>query len=530
MSRSDDATSHAADASVAEESTDMRAHAVRGAAWMMGLRWAVRLLSIVNTAILARLLTPADFGLMAMANLALAVVAVLGAGGEDLALIRLGRPTRDYLDSAWSLKIISCSIVCVCALLTAPLARLYFSSETVELIVYVISIRIILEGFVNIGTVYFRIDLDFGKEFRFAIYQKFADVIIVIPCVLIIRNVWGLAIATVAAKIFRVGLSYAMHPFRPRFRLNKAREIWSFSFWTLLVWIGNFFAGKADQYIVGAISKPAVMGAYTVGAEVAVTPSIDLVQPVMRALYPVYTRFLEEPDRLAAAAALVIGATATVCIATGLGVASVAREMTLLLLGSQWGQAAGLVFWLGIGAIPIGMNFCIYSLMQVTNNFRLTTMTVWGRLALLVPTLIVAGSWGGAPAIAAAQAGLGFVAMVADFLLLRLAIRLTVKAILGCFYRPVAAAVAMVLLLHLVGQTTSLSLFAALALKIVCGGITYIGVLMLIWVLSGRPDGIEALGLEMLGKVLRRRAAADLVNSFARRQGHNRKDPERTVA
>lgn len=88
----------------ADGGPEMRGHAIRGAAWMMTLRLAVRLLSIANTAILARLLTPADFGLMAMATLALSVIAVFGASGEDLALIRLGRPSREYLDSAWTLK------------------------------------------------------------------------------------------------------------------------------------------------------------------------------------------------------------------------------------------------------------------------------------------------------------------------------------------------------------------------------------------------------------------------------------------
>ena len=96
------------------------------------------------------------------------------------------------------------------------------------------------------------------------------------------------------------------------------------------------------------------------------------------------------PHRLESTAALVIGATATVCVATGLGVSGVARELTLSLLGKQWGQAAPLVFWLGIGAIPVGMNYCIHSIMNVTNKFRLTTMTVWGRLVLLVPALIPA--------------------------------------------------------------------------------------------------------------------------------------------
>jgi lipopolysaccharide exporter len=332
------------------------------------------------------------------------------------------------------------------------------------------------------------------------------DVVLVISCVLAIRNFWGLAIAIVLSKIVEVILSYAMHPFRPRFGLRRVREIWSFSSWMLLVWLGAHFAGKADEYIVGATNSPATMGAYNVGAEVAVSPTTDLIQPVMRAMFPVYSRLLSDPERLRAAAVLVIGATASVCLATGLGVSGIARELTLLLLGQQWGQATSLVFWLGIGAIPVGMNFCIYSIMSVTNNARLTTITVWARLALLVPTLIVAGRWGGAPAIAAAQAGLGFVAMCGDFFLLRLAVRFRATDIVDCLYRPVAAALAMVVVLYVIDQTTSLPLFAAMVLKIVCGGIAYLGSLTAAWLLAGRPDGIEALALEIGAKIIRRRA------------------------
>src|SRR5271169_2465085 len=274
----------------------------------------------------------------------------------------------------------------------------------------------------------------------------------------------------------------------------------------LLVWLGAHFAGKADEYIVGATNSPAVMGAYTVGAEVAVTPTTDLIQPVMRAMFPVYSRLLGEPERLRAAAVLVIGATASVCLATGLGVSGIARELTFLLLGHQWGQATSLVFWLGIGAIPVGMNFCIYSIMNVTNKFRLTAITVWARLALLVPTLIVAGRWGGAPAIAAAQAGLGFVALGGDFFMLRLAVRFTAADILACLYRPVAAALAMVLVLHAIDQATSLPLFTAMVVKIVCGALAYLGTLTVVWLLAGRPDGIEALAVQIGARMIRRRA------------------------
>jgi lipopolysaccharide exporter len=505
MSASDKATYPGVGAPDLAGGAEMRGHAIRGAAWMMTLRWAVRLLSVANTAILARLLTPADFGLMAMATLALSVIAVFGIGGEDLALIRLGRPGREYLDSAWTLKIITSIILFMIALAAAPLARLYFHLVTVELLLYLISVRVLLDGFTNIGTVYFRIDLDFAKEFRYLVYRKVLDVALVISCVLVIRNFWGLAIAIVLSKIAEVMLSYAMHPFRPRFRLTKVREIWSFSSWTLLVWLGAHFAGKADEYIVGATNSPATMGAYTVGSEVAVSPTIDLIQPVMRAMFPVYSRLLGEPERLRAAAVLVIGATASVCLATGLGVSGIARELTFLLLGRQWEQATSLVFWLGIGAIPVGMNFCIYSIMNVTNKLRLTAITVWARLALLVPTLIVAGRWGGAPAIAAAQAGLGFVALFGDFFMLRLAVRFRAADILACLYRPVAAALAMVFVLQVIDRATSLPLFTAMVVKIVCGAIAYLGVLTAVWLLAGRPDGIEALALQIGARIIRRR-------------------------
>jgi O-antigen/teichoic acid export membrane protein len=502
MTGSSDALSSSNRPAAAEGGLEIREHAVRGAAWMMALRWAVRLLSIVNTAILARLLTPADFGLMAMANMAMAVVAILGLGGEDLALIRMGRPSDEYLNAAWSFKILMSTALFVCTLALAPLARLYFNSKEVELLIYAISIRILLNGFVNIGVVYFRIDLDFAKEFRYLMYRKVADVLIVIPSVLVVRSVWGLAIAAVLAKAVEIALSFIMHPFRPRFGLSRIHEIWSFSFWTLIVGIGGYFAGKADQYIVGATTNPTMTGAYTVGSELAVTPSVDLIEPVMRAMFPVYSRLLGDPERLGSAAALVIGASATVCLATGPGMSGIAREMTLLLLGNQWGQVTSLAFWFGIGAIPVGMNFCIYSIMNVTNKFRLTTMTVWGRLALLVPTLIVAGCWGGAPAIAAAQAGLGFVALFADLFLLSLAIQITAAELAGCLYRPAIAAAAMVLVLQLIDHTTQFNPLPAVLTKIACGAVAYLGTIFFLWKLGGRPDGIEALGLETVARLI----------------------------
>jgi lipopolysaccharide exporter len=479
---------------------DIRAHAIRGAAWMVGLQWGVRALGIASTAILARLLTPADFGVVAMAMLALAIVAMFGVSGQDLALIRMGRPTRDHFDSAWTVEVIVGVILCVLALASAPLAGLYFHSEQVELVVDVLSLRLLLEGFTNIGIVCFRIDLNFSKEFRYSIYRKLCSVLLGVGCVLLVRNFWGLTLAIVLSKAVDVILSFAMHPFRPRFRLNRAREIWSYSSWMLVVAHGRHFAARADEYVVGAIGSAAVMGAYNVGADISVTPTVDLVQPVMRAMFPVYSRMLGDPERLRSAALSVIAATATVCLATGPGVAGIARELTLLLLGRQWTGATPLVFWFGIGAVPVGIRFAVYSVLGVTDHLQLTALAVWGRLVLLIPTLLLAGRWGGAPAIAAAQALLGIVALAADFAMLRLAVGAGLGDIVRCFYRPGGAALAMLCVLYALDRAMPLPSIAVLTVKIALGAAAYLGTLALLWLAAGKPDGIEATAIAFGGR------------------------------
>lgn len=134
-----DEVNYPAEGGSAADDGDIRAQAIRGAAWMTGLQWSVRGLGIASTAILARLLTPADFGLMAMAVLTLAVVEMFGVSGQDLALIRMGRPSRDYFDSAWTIEVIVGVVLFGLGVASAPLARLYFHSPQVELIVCVLA-------------------------------------------------------------------------------------------------------------------------------------------------------------------------------------------------------------------------------------------------------------------------------------------------------------------------------------------------------------------------------------------------------
>src|SRR5678816_3414499 len=73
-----------------------------GSGWMVAMRWVVRGIGLVSTMILARLLAPHDFGLVAKAMLVIGMLEIMAETGQRLAIIRHSNPTRAHYDTAWT--------------------------------------------------------------------------------------------------------------------------------------------------------------------------------------------------------------------------------------------------------------------------------------------------------------------------------------------------------------------------------------------------------------------------------------------
>ena len=122
----------------------------------------------VNILILARLLVPADFGLVAMAMSAIAIIELASAFSFEVALIQREHPTREYYDTAWTLNV---ALGTACALATVGLAypaALFYGEPRLTPVMLVLAGGWIVQSFENIGTVNFRRDMDFSREFRFS--------------------------------------------------------------------------------------------------------------------------------------------------------------------------------------------------------------------------------------------------------------------------------------------------------------------------------------------------------------------------
>jgi len=97
-----------------------KATLIRGAAWTVGTRWLIKGVGFINTIIMARLLVPADYGIVAMAMLVVGLIQAFLDFGAATALLRKGEVSRDEVDSAWTLRSLKGPLSPPCFWLSRP--------------------------------------------------------------------------------------------------------------------------------------------------------------------------------------------------------------------------------------------------------------------------------------------------------------------------------------------------------------------------------------------------------------------------
>ncbi len=463
---------------------------------MLLMRWSIRLIGLISTIILARLLVPQDFGLVAMAMLFVGIVEVLGETGQQGALIRHPNPTREHFDTAWTIQFLVSLLLGSVVLLGAPLAGGSFGDPRIVPIIQVLSIRVYLIGFENIGTIMFRKELDFAKEFRFGVYRKLLTFFVTVATALYLRNHWALVIGIVVGEVLSVMLGYLLQPYRPRFSIAKFQEIWHFSFWSWVMTVGGFIYNRLDQYFVAAMGSPALMGLYQLAVEIGRMPSDELIRPLQRALFPTYSKLNHDPAELRDAYLNVLSVIAIFAASTSTGIAFVAEDLVSLLLGPKWMDATPFVFWLSFAAGVTAYSHSVFLILSTMGHIRRSALQAWLRLIVMVPALWIAGRSFGAEAVAITY--LCGVVLLAPtyFMLLKAVLPFSYLSIVSISWRPILAAAVMALVLSLVpagGFADQPAL--RLTIMVPLGAVVFAATLLALWAASGRQSGAERAAL-----------------------------------
>src|SRR4051794_12144458 len=175
-----------------EDSASILAKTARGAGWVVAWRMITRTLGLVSTLVLVRLLAPADFGLVALAtSFSVAIEAFSWLGTEE-GVIRHAAPTDAVYDTAFTIALLRGSVVAVAIAAAAYPAGAFFGEPRLPAVLLALAAIAVLESLTNVGTVQFRRDFTFQKEFQLWLLPRILSVVIAITLAAVTRSYWAL--------------------------------------------------------------------------------------------------------------------------------------------------------------------------------------------------------------------------------------------------------------------------------------------------------------------------------------------------
>lgn len=487
---------------------------VRGSAWMIALRIADRFVGLISTIILARLLVPADFGLIALAMAMVGAITILGEFGFELALIQNQKAERRHYDTAWTLSILRGLFAgLIIFLLAEPLANIFEDPRLTE-VIQILAFLPLIQGTYNIGTVAFRKELTLNKEFIFRILPRLAGVAITIAFAFTWRSYWALVYGTLAGASLRLVLSYVMHSFRPRLSFAALGEIFDFSKWILLNSIVAFANRKADTFIIAKFLDATALGMFALSRQIANMASSEVIAPIKQALFPGYSKLAHDVALLRKAFLDVFGILVLIALPVAVGIGLTAQFFVPILLGPNWLGTIPLIEILVISGGIRSVTSHVRPIYLAMNRPKYGAYASIGRAVVFLPMTFFALQYFGILGAAIAHATAQVAVLCGSLYFSHRLLALSPLDLLKACWRPLSACalmVAAVVVLKsfppLAGQEVT-TLVTMLFATVATGMIVYAGSLLVLWRLCGMPRGCaETHLLTFIGQRLRRQAA-----------------------
>jgi len=310
---------------------------IYGGVWVFSLRLINRLFEVIRIIVLARLLAPEDFGLFGLALFAMSALEAFSQTGIQAALIQKKENIEGYLDTAWTMQAIRGAILALILFIIAPYVSIFFG-QPVTLILRALGVSVLINGFANIGIIYFPKELEFHKQFIYMISGTIADLGASITTAVLLRNAWALVFGLLARNVVQLTVSYAIHGYRPRLRLKKqqVQEFFDFGRWVLGSSVVIFLLHQGDDILVARILGAAALGFYQMAFRISNTPATEISHVISQVTFPGYSKLQDNVAKLKRFYYITLQFVASLSIPMAGGILVLAREFTQLFLGNQW--------------------------------------------------------------------------------------------------------------------------------------------------------------------------------------------------
>lgn len=311
---------------------------IKGLSWIATLRGVTRGMSFVRILVLARLLSPSQFGLFGIASFVLALVEVVTETGINIFLVQKEGKIDSYINSAWAVSILRGIVIFIVIIVSAPIISWFFKAPGAYILLVQIAMVPLVRGFINPSIVKFQKELEFSKEFLFRSSVISFEAAVSILFVYFTKSPEGLIWGLIVSALFEVIISFLFVEPRPRLKFEKIKffEVIHTGKWVTMSSIFTYLYQNVDDMAVVKILNTTSLGLYQMAYKISMLPITEVADVIARVTFPVYAKISGDKVRLRKAFVKTSFTTFVICMpAVGIFVLF-PYEIVSLLLGPEW--------------------------------------------------------------------------------------------------------------------------------------------------------------------------------------------------
>lgn len=318
---------------------------VIGISWVTAFRVFSRIVTFVRIIVLARILTPMQFGVFGIASLVLSFLEVMLETGINVFLIQEKDDIDKFVNAAWVVSILRGVILFLLIIFMSPLIVMFFKTPAAYHLLFLISIVPLIRGFINPSIVKLQKELQFKKEFFLRGTVFTVDSLIAIVLAFATKNatsfVWGL----IAGAILEVILSFIFLNPIPRFSLSidRVKKIIHKGKWVTAYGIFQYIAQEGDNVVVGKLLGMPQLGIYQIAYKFSTLPISEITDVVSKVVFPVYSKISMDLQRLRNAFLKTSLFISFGIIPLGFIIFFFPKEIVTLFLGDKWIDASSIL-------------------------------------------------------------------------------------------------------------------------------------------------------------------------------------------
>lgn len=315
---------------------------VKGVAWSAVDNVAQHAITFIVSIVLARLLSPDDYGLIGIIAIFTAVCNTIINAGFTTALIRKKDATDDDYNTVFIVNL-TMSIVLYCTIfMCAPLIASFFHREELTSLTRVASLALIIGALALVQQTRLTKRIDFKSQTKITLVASISSGIVGISMALTGFGVWALVAQQLARILLKTILLWKVNKWIPHFcfSTNSFRELFGFGWKMMLSGLLDTVWKESFQVVVGKFYSPATLGQYTRANQFPQLLSNNLTSVIQRVTYPVLSNIQDDKERMKRAYQKMIKTTMFISAVSLLFLGAVSEPLIYCLIGPKWHEAA----------------------------------------------------------------------------------------------------------------------------------------------------------------------------------------------